>query len=172
MSVEVERVTVTCNACGAHVTELRRGRCWGCYMKWAEMRPVPRGAMCALCTDRRRENLRLVELCGRSVSLCHLCTARVHKMADVPLTLEELRSTLRRDRRGAERRGDGLDRRVFPRERRVGDRRSPPRDLASSASPAGERLPDLGDLEIVIGDDDIEEIESTLVRENPLMNKD
>ena len=91
MSIEVERATVACNACGAQVTELRRGRCWACYMKWAEMRPVPRGAMCALCTDRRRENLRLVELCGRSVSLCHLCAARVHKLADVPLTLDELR---------------------------------------------------------------------------------
>jgi hypothetical protein len=28
-------------------------------------------------------------------------------------------------------------------------------------------LPDFNDLEIVVGDDDIEEIEQTLVRENP-----
>jgi hypothetical protein len=28
----------------AGVTELRRGRCWGCYMRWAESRPVGRGA--------------------------------------------------------------------------------------------------------------------------------
>ena len=167
MSIEVERATVTCNACGAQVTELRRGRCWACYMKWAEMRPVPRGAICALCTDRRREHLRLVELCGRSVSLCHLCAARVHKMADVPLTLDELRRSLRRDRRKTERRDGGLDRRVFPRERRVGDRRSPPRDLARDASGASERLPDFSDLEIVVGDEDIEEIEQTLVREHP-----
>jgi hypothetical protein len=168
MSVEVERATVACNACGAHVTELRRGRCWACYMKWAEMRPVPRGASCALCTDRRRENLRLVELGGRSVSLCHLCASRVHKMADVPLTLAELRSALRRDRREAERREGGRDRRVFPRERRVGDRRSPPRDPARDASGASATMPDFNDLEIIIGDDDIEEIEQTLVRENPL----
>jgi hypothetical protein len=120
-----------------------------------------------LCTDRRREHLRLVELCGRSVSLCHLCAARVHKMADVPLTLDELRSSLRRDRRKTERREGGLDRRVFPRERRVGDRRSPPRDLARNASGAGEALPDFSDLEIVVGDEDIEEIEQTLVREQP-----
>jgi len=136
-------------------------------MKWAEMRPVPRGALCALCTDRRRENLRLVELCGRSVSLCHLCAARVHKMADSPLTLEELRKSLRRNRRKIERREGGFDRRVFPRERRVGDRRSPPRDSARNAAAAGEALPDFSDLEIVIGDDDIEEIEQTLVREKP-----
>ena len=167
MSVEVERATVTCNACGAQVTELRRGRCWACYMKWAEMRPVPRGAVCALCTDRRREHLRLVELCGRSVSLCHLCAARVLKMADVPLTLDELRRSLRRNRRKVERREGSLDRRVFPRERRVGDRRSPPRDLARDASGPGEMLPDFSDLEIVVGDEDIEEIEQTLVREHP-----
>jgi hypothetical protein len=29
-------------------------------------------------------------------------------------------------------------------------------------------MPDFGDLEIVIGDEDIEEIEQTLVRETPL----
>ncbi|HJX52032.1 MAG TPA: hypothetical protein VJ801_04635 [Polyangia bacterium] len=167
MSIEVERATVACNACGAQVTELRRGRCWACYMKWAEMRPVPRGAMCALCTDRRRENLRLVELCGRSVSLCHLCAARVHKLADVPLTLDELRRSLRRNRRKTERREGSLDRRVFPRERRVGDRRSPPQDPAREASAASEMLPDFSDLEIVVGDEDIEEIEQTLVREQP-----
>jgi hypothetical protein len=140
-------------------------------MKWAEMRPVPRGAACALCADRRREDLRLVELCGRSVALCHLCAARVHKLADVPLTLEEVRATLRRDRRETERREGGLDRRVFPRERRVGDRRSPPRDLGREATQASDSLPDFGDMEIVVGDADIEEIEQTLVRENPLMMK-
>jgi len=136
-------------------------------MKWAEMRPVPRGAICALCTDRRRDHLRLVELCGRSVSLCHLCAARVHKMADIPLTLEELRKSLRRNRRKVERREGGYDRRVFPRERRVGDRRAPPRDVARDANGASEMLPDFSDLEIVVGDEDIEEIEQTLVREQP-----
>jgi hypothetical protein len=166
MSVEVERATVTCNACGAHVTELRRGRCWACYLKWAELRPVPRGAICALCTDRRRENLRLVELRGRSVSLCHLCAARMHKMANNPLTLEELRASLRRDRRKTERREGGADRRIFPRERRVGDRRSPQEDQGGiSANPP---LPDFGELEIEVADTDIEEVEQTLVRERPV----
>ena len=168
MSVEVERATVPCNACGAQVTELRRGRCWACYMKWAEMRPVPRGALCALCTARRRENLRLVELCGRSVSLCHLCAARVLKMADLPLSLDELRKSLNRDRRKTERREGNLDRRVFPRERRVGDRRAPQQDLARDASGVGEKLPDFNDVEIAVSDADIEELEQTLVRENPL----
>ena len=52
--------------------------------------------------------------------------------------------------------------------RRVGDRRAPPRDSARDASGASARLPDFNDLEIVVGDDDIEEIEQTLVRENPI----
>ena len=164
MSVEVERATIVCNACGAHVTELRRGRCWACYLKWSEMRPVPRGAICAACADRRRENLRLVELKGRSVSLCHLCAARMYKMASAPLTLEELRASLRRDRRQGERRAGGVDRRIFPRERRVGDRRaSQPVGISASAA-----LPDFGDLEIEVTDADIEEIEQTLVRERPV----
>jgi len=132
------------------------------------MRPVPRGALCALCTDRRRENLRLVELCGRSVSLCHLCAARVLKMADLPLSLDELRKSLNRDRRKTERREGNLDRRVFPRERRVGDRRAPQQDLARDASGVGEKLPDFNDVEIAVSDADIEELEQTLVRENPL----
>jgi hypothetical protein len=119
-----------------------------------------------LCTDRRRENLRLVELNGRSVSLCHLCAARMHKMANTPLSLEELRTWLRRDRRKTERREGGVDRRIFPRERRVGDRRAPQQDqVPMSASPA---LPDFGDLEIEVADNDIEEVEQTLVRERPV----
>jgi len=130
------------------------------------MRPVPRGAICALCTDRRRENLRLVELKGRSVSLCHLCAARMHKLASTPLTLEELRTAIRRERRKTERREGGMDRRIFPRERRVGDRRAPQLDEAREASSA--RLPDFGDLEIEVADADIEEVEQTLVRERPL----
>jgi hypothetical protein len=164
MSVEVERATITCNACGAHVTELRRGRCWACYLKWSELRPVPRGALCAACTDRRHENLRLVELNGRSVTLCHLCAARMHKLAGAPMTLDQLRASLRRDRRKTERREGGLDRRVFPRERRVGDRRAP-QPVGINASAA---LPDFGDLEIEVTDADIEEIEQTLVRERPV----
>ena len=39
MSVEVDRATLPCGVCGAAVSELRRGRCWGCYTRWAESRP-------------------------------------------------------------------------------------------------------------------------------------
>jgi hypothetical protein len=90
--------------------------------------------------------------------------ARMHKLASGPLTLEQLRASLHRDRRKTERREGGLDRRVFPRERRVGDRRAP-QPVGISASAA---LPDFGDLEIEVADADIEEIEQTLVRDRPV----
>src|SRR3954453_4456056 len=110
MSVEVQLVTVSCGVCGARVSELRRGRCWACYGQWVEQRPVGRGASCAVCQEKRRDHLRLVELHNKSVPLCHLCAARTLKLGDVPATLEALRKVLSRDRRSADRRGDGLDR--------------------------------------------------------------
>ena len=75
MSVEVERATMPCNVCGASVTELRRGRCWGCYTRWADSRPVGRGASCSVCMEKRRNMLKLVELKGRSLPFCHGCAA-------------------------------------------------------------------------------------------------
>ena len=149
------------------VTELRRGRCWACYSKWAELRPVPRGACCAVCDERRRENLRLVELHSRSLTMCHICAARTLRLSKVPSTIGDLRLLLMRDRRAADRRGDGLERRIFPRERRVGDRRGPPRASSFSDTNPGFVMPDFEDLEIEIQDADIEIVEQTLVREQP-----
>ena len=34
-----------CNVCGAAVTELRRGRCWGCYTRWVEIAPGGAGRL-------------------------------------------------------------------------------------------------------------------------------
>jgi hypothetical protein len=167
MSIEIERATIPCGSCGAMVTELRRGRCWGCYSKWAEMRPVPRGAACAVCDERRRENLRLIELHSRSVTFCHICAARTLKLAKVPSSIDSLRRLLSRDRRAQDRRGDGLERRIFPRERRVGDRRGPPRASASDDTNPGFVMPEFEDIEIEIQDADIEIVELTLVRERP-----
>jgi len=149
------------------VTELRRGRCWGCYAKWAEMRPVPRGACCAVCDERRRDNLRLVEVNSRSVTMCHICAARTLKLAKVPGTIEDLRALLLRDRRSDDRRGDGLERRIFPRERRVGDRRGPPRASTTDDTNPGFVMPEFEDIEIEVQDADIEIVEQTLVRERP-----
>ena len=84
MSVEVERATLPCGVCGAGVTELRRGRCWGCYMRWAESRPVGRGAACTVCGEKRRAQLKLVELQGRSLPFCHGCAAQVMRLPEVP----------------------------------------------------------------------------------------
>jgi hypothetical protein len=167
MSIEVERATIPCGCCGAMVTELRRGRCWGCYTKWAEMRPVPRGAACVVCEERRRDNLRLIEVHSRSVTMCHICAARTLKLVPCPSSIEELRSKLLRDRRQDDRRGDGIERRIFPRERRVGDRRGPPRADAFSDTNPGFVMPEFEDIEIEIQDSDIEEVEQTLVRERP-----
>ncbi len=167
MSIEVERATIPCGSCGAMVTELRRGRCWGCYTKWAEMRPVPRGAACVVCQERRRDNLRMTELHRRSVVLCHSCAARTLKLAKVPSSIDGLRRTLLRDRRQTDRRGDGLERRIFPRERRVGDRRGPPRACSTHDTSPGIVMPDFEDIVIEIRDADIEEVEQTLVRDRP-----
>jgi hypothetical protein len=171
MSIEVERATIACGSCGAQVTELRRGRCWGCYTKWAEMRAVPRGASCIVCTERRRDHLRMTELHRHWVTLCHICAARTLKLAKVPASIDGLRRALSRERRLDDRRGDGLERRVFPRERRVGDRRGPPRaDSAADTNP-GFVMPDLDDIVIEIQDADIEVVEQTLVRERPRITK-
>ena len=129
MSVEVERATITCNVCGAHVGELRRGRCWGCYSRLVEARPVGRGAACVICFEKRREQLKLMELHTRSVPICHGCGARILRLDQIPSTVDGVRRALRRDRRDNDRRDEGLDRRIFPRERRVGERRGPPRDF-------------------------------------------
>lgn len=166
MSIEVDSgALLACGVCGAHVKELRRGRCWGCYLKWAEMRPVGRGATCAVCGERRREQLRMVELQRRSVPLCHGCASRTLKLADAPGTVEELRRVLARDRRADDRRGDGRDHRIFQRERRVGDRRGPPREAHRGDTDPHFVLPDYEDLEIQLSDGDYEIIEETIVRE-------
>jgi hypothetical protein len=165
MSIEVERATVPCTVCGAHVTELRRGRCWGCYTQWSEMRPVGRGATCTICNERRRDYLRLIEVNNRTLTMCHGCASRTMKMGDVPETLEDLRRALCRDRRSLDRRGLNLDRRIFPRERRAGDRR----DASGGRGDTDPRfaLPDLDDVIIELSDADIEEVEQTVVRERP-----
>ena len=123
MSTEVRRPMHACGTCGAHVRELRRGRCWGCYTQWLEIRPVGRGAMCVVCSERRRSNLRLQEIHGRSLPFCHTCAALALKLNPLPYSIESLRAALTRNRRQVDRRVGALDSRVFPRERRLNDRR-------------------------------------------------
>ena len=112
-----------CDVCGAKVSELRRGRCWGCYNRWVESRPVGLGASCTMCTDRRRENLKSVELLGSWLPVCHNCAARATQLDPLPQTIAEIRATLARDRRNERRRLGKKDTRVFKRDRRGDDRR-------------------------------------------------
>ncbi len=169
MSIEVDRPTVPCIVCSAQVTELRRGRCWSCYLRWSEARPVGKGAVCAVCSDPRRDNLRLTEFHSHSVVLCHICATRTVKLPGVPGTLEGLRSALQRERRISDQREDNLDRRLYPRERRVGERRAAPRVGHSDTDPHIElsNFDDLADFEMHIDENDIEILELTQVRESP-----
>jgi hypothetical protein len=167
MSVEVERATVACNVCHAEVTELRRGRCWGCYTRWAESRPVGRGAVCTVCFEKRRDQLRLMELHARSIPLCHACTARIGRLSEIPASIDGVRQALRRDRRDADRRDGKLDHRIFPRERRVGERRGPARDANPDTDPRITRADlenGLDDVIIELMESDMEEVEQTCVR--------
>ncbi|HVZ73073.1 MAG TPA: hypothetical protein VHJ20_11910 [Polyangia bacterium] len=160
---------MACGTCGAQVTELRRGRCWGCYNRWAEARPVGRGATCTVCFEKRRDQLKLVELHGRSLPLCHGCTARLMRLDDIPATIDGIRTALRRDRRTADKRnGTKVDHRIFPRERRVGERRGPDRGaLGDDPQRANTVLADLSDIDEIIvelQEADMEEVEQTMVR--------
>jgi hypothetical protein len=167
MSVEVERATVACGTCGAQVVELRRGRCWGCYQRWVESRPVGRGATCTVCFEKRRDQLKLVELHGRSMPLCHGCAARISRMDDVPESIDGLRQALRRDRRYADKRTGKIDHRIFPRERRVGERRTPPRTAFADTDPRLEAtlLADMEEIIVELAEADMEEVEQTQVRD-------
>jgi hypothetical protein len=168
MSVEVDRATLPCGVCGASVSELRRGRCWGCYSRWAESRPVGRGASCAICHEKRRTLLKLVELKGHSLAFCHGCAAQVMRLSQVPDTLDEIRQALRRDRREGDRRdGETIDQRIFPRERRVGERRGPSREAYADTDPS-MRLSEFDEVVIELAEDDLEDVEQTQVRARPL----
>jgi hypothetical protein len=163
MSVEVERATVACSVCRAQVTELRRGRCWGCYTRWNECRPVGRGASCTVCAEKRRDELKLVELGGRSLPFCHGCAARLARLDEIPATVDDIRRALRRDRRDGDQRIGKLDHRIFPRERRVGERRGPPRGERHDTDPH-LRLDDFEEMVVELDSSDLEEIEQTMVR--------
>ncbi len=116
--------TQTCEVCGARVQNLRRGRCWICYIRWAEARPVGHGAACVICNDRRHENLKLVEFRNAWLPMCHNCGARAMRIAPMPHSIEGLRQRLSRDRRWNDRRRELPDPRDTCGERREGERRA------------------------------------------------
>lgn len=114
----------TCEVCGSTAATLRRGRCWICYIRWADTRPVGLGASCTACQERRRENLRMVELQGTWKPMCHNCAAKTLRLAPMPRTIEGIRQSLHRDRRWNERRQGKKDSRIFAIERRTEQRRT------------------------------------------------
>jgi hypothetical protein len=122
--------------------------------------------VCTVCYEKRRDQLKLIELHGRSLPLCHGCTARIGRLGDVPTTVDAIRAALRRERRDADRRDNKLDHRIFPRERRVGERRTPPRDATRPDTDPRMADPGLDDVIIELAEVDMEEIEQTYVRPN------
>ena len=117
--------THSCEVCSAKVSELRRGRCWGCYHKWSETRPVGLGALCCMCGDRRHRLLKSVELLGAWVPICHNCSALASALQPLPQSISAIREALTRDRRNKERRWGKRDSRVFRYNRRGDERRLP-----------------------------------------------
>jgi len=113
----------SCDVCHAKVQELRRGRCWGCYARWVDARPVGLGARCVVCNERRRRLLRSTELHGSWFPTCYSCAGQAMQLDPQPQTIAELKTILRRDRRSVDRRSGNPDTRVFQWERRVGQRR-------------------------------------------------
>src|SRR5258708_25002795 len=114
MSVQFDTPTMPCRVCAAEVIELRRGRCWGCYTRWAESRPVGRGAVCTICQEKRRDQLKLIEILARTLPFCHSCAARTMRIDPLPETLDDIRVALRRERREADRRVGAAAHRIFP----------------------------------------------------------
>ncbi len=114
----------TCEVCGARVSSLRRGRCWICYIRWAEARPVGHGAACVICNDRRQANLKLVEFRTAWLPMCHNCGAKAMRISPTPHSIEGLRQRLCRDRRWSDRRQEMPDHREDQGDRRDNERRA------------------------------------------------
>jgi hypothetical protein len=112
-----------CEVCRAHVSELRRGRCWGCYERWVETRPVGLGARCTTCPEKRRRFLKTVELFGNWKPMCFNCAGVLFQLDPMPATISALKEAVSRERRKRDRRWGKPDTRVFVYERRVGERR-------------------------------------------------
>jgi hypothetical protein len=120
----VETTACICEVCNASVGELRRGRCWGCYARWVDARPVGLGSRCITCNEKRRRFLKSVELFGGWKPMCFNCAGQVLDMNPIPATIAGLKAAVSRERRQIDRRLGKPDTRVFRYERRVGERRA------------------------------------------------
>jgi hypothetical protein len=125
----VSETLYACEVCNAMVGELRRGRCWGCYARWVDARPVGVGARCITCPEKRRRVLRAVELFGGWKPMCFNCSGQLLTLNPMPETIAELKLAVSRERRRTDRRWGKPDTRVFQYERRVGERRTSREDF-------------------------------------------
>ena len=159
----------TCEVCNANVKELRRGRCWGCYSRWVEARPVGMGAKCAMCSERRRARLKSVELLGAWMPVCYTCSGRAAILNPMPQTVAGIRRALIRERRATDRRFGKKDTRVFQYDRRSDDRREGRND--EDCLPIDEEMILDIELEQVVASLERElahrEVELTRIRELP-----
>jgi len=146
-----------CEVCNARVGELRRGRCWGCYARWVDARPVGMGAKCVTCTEKRRRFLKSVELFGGWKPMCFNCAGQLLDLDPMPATITALKDAISRERRKRDRRIGKTDSRVFRYERRVGERRDTLR--------GGEIVP-------VVDDDMIIEVSYDVVIDTPAGGED
>ncbi len=148
----------SCEVCSAKVGELRRGRCWGCYSRWVDAKPVGVGAHCTTCNEKRRRVLKSVELFGNWRPMCFSCAGQVLQLNPMPPTIAELKEALSRERRKKDRRIGKADTRVFKYERRVGDRRAGRADE--------QNIDDDMIIEITLGtDDEVDFEDMTQIRE-------
>jgi hypothetical protein len=138
--VQPTNPSLVCEVCGARVFTLRRGRCWICYVRWAESRPVGLGAACVICNDRRQDNLRMVEFQGSWMPMCHNCGTKSLRLTPMPHSLEGVKERLVRDRRWSDRRHEKPDYRLLPKERRVGERRVSMEELGIDWVDAGDLI--------------------------------
>jgi hypothetical protein len=148
----------SCEVCNASVRELRRGRCWGCYARWVDARPVGIGARCLTCTEKRRRFLKSVELFGGWMPMCFNCAGQLMHLDPLPATIAGLKEAVSRERRKVDRRLGKPDTRVFRYERRVGERR----DLREAYATIEDDMI----IEVSMGpDDDVDFDDMTMIRE-------
>ena len=147
----------SCEVCHAKVHELRRGRCWGCYARWVDARPVGLGARCLTCQEKRRRFLKTVEVHGTWQAMCFNCAGQLLVMEPLPKTIAALRAAVSRERRNKDRRFGKPDTRVFRYERRVGERRSLREELAP--------IDDDMIIEVIVDADEDVDMDLTQIRE-------
>ena len=82
----IQVTSCICEVCSAQVSELRRGRCWGCYARWVDDRPVGMGAKCTTCNEKRRRFLKSVELFGAWKPMCFNCAGQLLDLDPMPPT--------------------------------------------------------------------------------------